>query len=258
LEREVAHRTAELRRRNAEIEEFVQIVTHDLKNLSVGAAETARKLLEAEGRRLSARGQRYAEHLIVDTRMMNQMLRHVLSLFRADSEELKEGEVDLDAIVREALRAYEERIEAKGIRVSVAPLGKVRGDADRIRHVVANLLDNAVKFTGDKSPPEIRVFCRRGPEGMEVVVADNGVGIGEEEREKIFRLYHRGSIKGAPGVDPSGDGVGLAISKRLVERWGGRIWADSVVGQGSEFHFTIPAASGIEQGGGDDESVKRA
>ena len=240
LETAVMARTEELQRRNAEIEEFVHIVTHDLKNLSVGAGETARKLLGLEGERLSERGQRYASYLLSDTRLVNEMLERLLGLFRAGQEIGQPVAVNPTKILQEICRAQRAVLEAKRVEVVLPELPILFVDERAIRHVLTNLFDNGVKYVGDKAPPRIEISGEIDGAMAVVRVSDNGIGIVEDQLPRIFDLYHRAPDQLVGGVPQKGSGVGLAICKRMVERWGGEMWVESQSGSGSTFSFTVP------------------
>jgi len=243
LEEKVAERTRQLEKRKAEIEEFVHIVTHDLKNVSVGATETARRLLDTERDTLSNRATRYVEHLLEDTRRMNEMLRHVLAMFRIDYQFSKSRRVDLEDLAKAVLRSESSRLEAKGIRTTVETLPEVVLDESQLKHVLTNLIDNAIKYVGEKPNPEIRIDCQSDPAEWVISVRDNGIGVSKGQVERIFHLYHRGPEQLVAGISHEGQGVGLAISKRIVERWGGRIWVEAEPSGGSCFSFSVPRVS---------------
>lgn len=243
LEEKVAERTEQLERRKAEIEEFVHIVTHDLKNVSVGALETARRLLSMEGLTLRDRARRYVEHLLEDTRRMNEMLVHLLAMFRIDHHEVNGQRVDVGSIAREILRGQARRLEAKGIQASIGELPQVVLDEAQLKHVLTNLIDNAIKYVGDKNEPQISIGSEQRSDEWIISVRDNGVGMRSGQSERIFQLYHRGPDQSVGGVVQKGEGVGLAISKKIVERWGGRIWVESQAQVGSCFSFSVPRAS---------------
>lgn len=246
LERRVEERTAELARANAEIEDLVHIVTHDLKNVSVAATEMARKLIDVESGALSPRGRRYADHLLEDTRTMSRMLENLLSLFRAAEPEAERREqVDVGRIVREVVDRLQHRIEARSIEVRIGPLPSAFAEAAKIRHVFDNLVDNACKYVGDAVPAVVEIAGER--RGAEVVywVRDNGIGIDEHQLARIFQLYHRSPEQRVAGEEQQGHGVGLAIVKRIVERHGGRIRVDSRPGEGATFTVSLPVAEGL-------------
>ena len=240
LEQKVAERTDQLEKRKAEIEEFVHIVTHDLKNVSVGATETARRLLDREAAGLKDRAKRYAEHLLEDTRRMNEMLMHLLAIFRIDHQALDGRRVDVAKIASAVLRGHVARLEAKRIKATVDTLPEMVVDETQFKHVLANLIDNAIKYVGDKADPEIRIGCEMRSDEWVISVRDNGIGVTNGQSERIFQLYHRGPQQAIKGVVQEGEGVGLAISKRIVERWGGRIWVESEPAVGSCFSFSVP------------------
>jgi signal transduction histidine kinase len=241
LERRVAERTAELERAHAEIEDLVHIVTHDLKNVSVAATETARKLIATDGEGLSPRGRRYADHLLDDTRGMTRMLENLLSLFRVGEEEGEARQwVDVDAIVRDSFRRLGHEVERRGIRVSVGPLPAAFADPVKMRHVFDNLVDNACKYVGENHPARVEVEGERRGGEVTYRVRDNGIGIDERQLERIFQLYHRSPNQTVGGVAQPGHGVGLAIAKRIVERHGGRIDVESAPGRGSTFIVALP------------------
>jgi len=240
LEEKVAERTEQLQKRKAEIEEFVHIVTHDLKNVSVGATETARRLLEVEKESLRDRAKRYAEHLLEDTRRMNEMLMHLLAIFRIDHQAMEGTRVDVGEITKSILKGHAARLEAKGVKASVEALPELVIDETQLKHVLSNLIDNAIKYVGDKPEPEIKIGCEIRSDEWVISVEYNGIGVTNGQNERIFQLYHRGPQQAIKGVVQQGEGVGLAISKRIVERWGGRIWVESEPNVGSCFSFSVP------------------
>lgn len=243
LENNVLSRTLELERRNSEIEEFVHVVTHDLRNVVVGAAELSRRLLTQDTGRLSPRGIRYATNLLEDTRRMTDMLGSLLAIFKVDEDLGRLAQVDTQTIISNVLTANAVRLETKQVRVSVSSMPTVLADESRLTHVLANLIDNALKYVGDKTDPHIRISGGAVPGGWEILVADNGVGIATDQCERIFQLYHRAPQQMVGGILQEGEGVGLAMCKRIVERWGGSITVRSILGEGSQFAVFIPAIS---------------
>lgn len=239
LEDKVTDRTRQLESRNAEIEEFVHIVTHDLKNVSVGATETARLLLDGKDR-LDGKSQRYAGHLLEDTRRMNEMLVQLLRLFRIDQRQAHRDSVDLRQVATDLIRGLGGRLDAKRITITVGALPVVLADDIQLRHVLGNLLGNAIKYCGNSTSPEVNISCVEDLNEWVVEVQDNGIGIPTNQQERIFQLYYRGSNQQVNGVVQEGEGVGLAICKRLVERWGGRIWVESELDAGTRISFSIP------------------
>src|SRR5205085_7875478 len=138
-------------------------------------------------------------------------------------------------VVEHVLSALAVRIEETDALVTVAPLPTVQADASQLGQLFQNLIANALKFVGD-SRPEVRVMAEREDAAWRFTVADNGLGIEPQHVDRIFdpfqRLHRRGDFPGS--------GIGLAICKRIVELYGGGIWAEAAPGGGSLFNFTIP------------------
>jgi signal transduction histidine kinase len=241
LERRVAQRTAELTRATQEIKEMVYIVTHDLKNVAVAATETARQLSQREADRLSDRGKEYAAHLLEDGRTLSRMLEDLLLVFQqSDAGGDVLGEVDVSDTVRDVLRRFRHRVEAKGIQVKVGRLPSVFAEASKIRHIFENLIDNATKYVGDKEPPTVEIEGETRGEMVRFVVRDNGIGLEERQLQRVFQIYHRAPNQIVGDQEQDGHGIGLAIVKRIVERYGGEIGVESALGRGSEFWVVLP------------------
>lgn len=245
LERRVDERTAKLARATQEIEDLVHIVSHDLKNVAVAVTETARKLVTRESTNLSERGKSYADNVLEDGRTMSRMLEDLLLLFRHTEGAGARAEwVDVDAVVRQSLRQLQYQVEAKRIEVSVGPLPSVFADTQKMRHIFDNLLNNACKYVGDKKPARVEVGGEVNGTTVRFFVRDNGVGMDERQRARIFQLYHRGPVQEVEGAVQDGHGVGLAIVKRIVERYGGTIVVQSAAREGTTFEVTLPRGDG--------------
>ncbi len=244
LERRVSERTAELRAATQEIADLVHIVSHDLKNVAVGATETARQLASREEKNLSDRGKEYTRHLLDDTRALSRMLEDLLRLFRAtDSGTSTREWVDVGEVVDGVVRRLQPHLERKKIELEVGALPPVFAEHGKIRHIFDNLIDNACKYVGNVEAPRVEVGggCRGGE--VEYFVRDNGIGISERQQERVFQLYHRVPAEDGNGVAPEGHGIGLAIVRRIVERYGGQIELESMPGKGSTFRVRLPARS---------------
>jgi signal transduction histidine kinase len=233
-------RTAQLQERTDELEEMVHIVTHDLQNVAVASMETARKLVETEGATLSERGRRCADRLVRDSRVMTTMLRNLLEVANKTEVAERRALVDVASVVREAVARAHGSIESKGIEVVVGELPDVCAEEQKIHHVFENLLSNACKYVGDKPNPRIEIEGSAKNGSVEYTVRDNGVGIEATQLPRIFQLYHRAPDQMVGGVVQQGHGIGLAVVKRIVQRYGGRIWVESSPGVGSTFHLSFP------------------
>ena len=238
--RELEARTHELQQKTDELQELVHIVTHDLQNVAVASAETARKFMESEGEQLSPRGRRSATRLQRDARTMATMLRDMLEVvMQTDSTQGREW-VNVEEVVREALASAQPAIESKGIAVEIGCVPPVYAEPQKIRHVFENLITNACKYVGDKPAAAISIGGAESDGVVEYAVRDNGVGIEPTQLDRIFQLYHRAPDQVVAGVVQQGHGIGLAVVKRIVQRHGGRIWVESEHGQGATFHVSFP------------------
>jgi signal transduction histidine kinase len=238
--RELEARTLQLQERTDELEELVYIVTHDLQNVAVASAETARKLLEGDGAELSARGRRYVERLVRDGRLMSTMLRNLLEVVNQTEVVERRERVDVASVVRDAVARAQSVIERKGIEVAIGDLPPVYAEQQKITHVFENLISNACKYVGDKQTAKISLRGEEGDGVVEYSVSDNGVGIEDSQLSRIFQLYHRAPDQDVGGEIQQGYGIGLAVVKRIVQRYGGKIWVESARGSGSTFHVTFP------------------
>jgi signal transduction histidine kinase len=239
-----------LQARSAEVEvasrhksEFLASMSHELRtplNAVIGFSEV---LLERMFGDLNDRQEEYLHDIWSSGKHLLELLNEILDLSKVEAGQmtLEPAEFSLQEALGHGLALVRERAARHGIRLGmeVAPdVGPVRADELRIKQVIVNLLSNAVKFTPDGG----RVEVRARTEGTEVLVtvADTGTGVAAEDRERIFESFQQG---GRRASTTEGTGLGLTLSKRIVELHGGRIWVDSELGAGSTFGFAIPAGT---------------
>ena len=233
-------RNQELEAQNAQLERFTYTVSHDLKTPLV----TIQGFVGLLGKDL-AEGSSRAEHDLDKIRAaasrMAGLLDDLLELSRIGRVVGPPEEVALGELAREAVDLLAEKIAERDIEVTVAEdLPVVSADRPRLQEVFQNLVENAVKFTGDQQRPRIEIGVRRDDANRTVYfVRDNGIGIAAPYREKVFGLFER------LDAAAEGTGIGLAVVKRIVEVHGGRIWAESEgLGRGTSFCFTLAPAVG--------------
>lgn len=232
-------------------DEFLANVSHDLRSLLSGLALTATLLVKhaPDG----ADGEKYRRHALRSQRMIARMNRLVSDLL--DMASIEAGklavvpeEIDVAEIVRDALEAFEPIAAAKGITLdadaATRPL-RARVDGDRILQVLANLVSNAIKFTPAGGEVSITVSVEKNE--LQFAVRDTGIGISADALERVFERFHQVRSGHHRGL-----GLGLHISKFIIEAHGGRMWADSETGAGSTFRFALPASLLISQPRGAD------
>jgi signal transduction histidine kinase len=172
------------------------------------------------------------------TRLINQMLD--MAKIESGNAEWRTSELDVAELVQECVESTGQLFREKGIALSVATaegLPRVRADRDRLAQVVLNLLSNAVKFSAAQGG-RVEVRVSTAPDGVRVDVADNGPGISPADHEIVFEKFRQGG-DGVTGK-PRGTGLGLPISKRIIEHFGGRLWVESDLGRGATFSFVLP------------------
>ncbi len=240
---EKQHLIDELEARNEEMERFAYTVSHDLKSplitirgylgmLEKDMAAGQSDRIKGDLRRIHAAAGR-----------MGQLLDEVLELSRVGIQANSYEYLSISALAREAADNVAGAITQRGVELDVDPkMPPIQGDRSRLLEVLQNLIENAVKFMGDQPQPRIEVGWRQDDSETVFYVRDNGVGVAERFREKIFGLFERLDL----GVD--GTGVGLALVQRIAKAHGGRAWVESEgVGHGSTFCFTLPQAAGDDR-----------
>lgn len=228
----------ELEAKAAEMERFTYSVSHDLKSPMVTVRRFAGLLKRDVAAGNTERLELGLSRIDAAVERLMAMLEEVLALARLGRVVSDPRPVSLTEIAGETAEQLAGVIETSGVELLIEPtLPTVLGDAGRLRQVLQNLVENAIKFMGDQPAPRIEIGFRDEPDQGVIFVRDNGGGIAPEHRERIFDLFDRESSR------VEGSGIGLASVKRIVEVHGGRIWAQSPgLGQGTTFCFTLPLA----------------
>jgi signal transduction histidine kinase len=240
-----AHREAEAEREiliekleatNAELERFMYTAFHDLRSPLVtikGFLGMLKKDLQAQRQ---DRLEQDFERITGAADKLDRLLSDLLALARLERIKNPLEEVDLHRLTEEALETVDEQIHSRNMTVEISSdLPVVYGDRSRLREALVNLVDNAVKYSGDQPNPSITIGTRQDGGERIIFVRDNGIGIDPRYHSRIFNLFEK--------LDPTneGTGLGLALTKRIVERHGGRIWVESLgPGKGATFCFTLP------------------
>jgi signal transduction histidine kinase len=244
LERRVAERTQALEVASKHKSEFLANMSHELRtplNAIVGFSQVLRQKLFGE---VNDKQEEYLDDILSSADHLLELINDILDLSKVEA-----GQVELELglfSLREALERGVVMVRERALKNGVAleleldpAVDLVEGDERRIRQVVFNLLSNAVKFTPAGGRIDVRSLKQNGE--VLVSVADTGPGISPEDSERIFEEFQQ--AHSGNGERPEGTGLGLALSKSLVELHGGRIWVESEPGQGSTFTFTLPVGS---------------
>ena len=236
LEHRVRQRTAQLEAANRELEAFSYSVSHDLRAPLRAIDGYARMLAEDAAPLLDAESLRRLDVVQREARRMGVLIDDLLRFSRLGRQPLERSVVDMTAMVREV--ADEVRRDAPGrqIDIQIAELPQVEGDPALLRQVWLNLLGNACKFTGTRERAEITIDGTASIDEVVYRVRDNGVGFDMAYADKLFGVFQRLHAQDAF----EGTGVGLALSQRIVNRHGGRIWATGDVDHGATFAFALP------------------
>ena len=239
LERKVAERTADLEKSNRELESFSYTVSHDLRaplrHIS-GFIELFRK---ETGESLSAKALHYMEVINDSARRMGQLIDDLLAFSRMGRTEIAVRRVEMNALLEEVLQGIADDIDRRNITFTRGPLPDTQGDVSMLRLVLANLVSNAVKFTMKTGHPVIEIGCDTNNGESVFYIRDNGVGFDMRYADKLFGVFQRLH----PEKDYEGTGIGLATVQRIIQRHGGRVWAESEPDRGASFYFTLPAAN---------------
>ena len=239
LESQVAERTRALERTNAELESFSYSVSHDLRAPLRAIHGFARILLEDHNAQLDPEAQRLLGVIDQNTRRMGQLIDDLLAFSRLGRQEISTRTVDMQeltrAVVDEVQRAEAEFGRQGSLQIQVGALPKARGDRALLRQVMSNLIQNAAKFTRGRTDARIEVGAQGNGTQTAYFVKDNGAGFDPRFTDKLFGVFQR--LHTDDQFD--GTGVGLAIVKRIVQRHGGRVWAEGQLNQGATFYFTV-------------------
>ncbi len=232
---QLARRAEDLARSNADLEQFAYVASHDLQEPLRMVNSYMQLLSERYENQLDETGQRYIHYAVDGATRMQSLVRDLLSFSRVGSRGLELVPTDLNRVVGQALNNFEMAIKESGAVVSSDNLPTVNGDPGQLSQLLQNLIGNAIKFHGS-TQPEVRITAEHRPDEWLFGVTDNGVGFDAKYAERVFVIFKRlHSREEYPGT-----GIGLAICKKIVERHGGRIWAESEIGKGTTIFFTLP------------------
>jgi signal transduction histidine kinase len=235
---QLAAKNNELEAVNQELETFSYSVSHDLRAPLRAIDGFSRVLLEDHAPRLDEDGVRSLNVIRMNAQRMGHLIDDLLEFSRLSRKELVTAQVDMAALARAAaddLRREPELVAASAT-IDIGLLPPARGDAGLLQQVWANLIGNALKYSRTRREPRIEIAASEQNGDLVYSVRDNGVGFDPVYADKLFGVFQR--LHSAQEFE--GTGVGLALVRRILERHGGRIWADGKLDQGATFYFTLP------------------
>lgn len=238
LERRVIERTAELSAANQELDAFAYAVSHDLRAPLRALSGFSQALIEDHAPSLPEAARGYLDEIVDASRRMNALIDGILTLSRMTRGEIERETVDLAPLAERVLGELARSEPQRRVQIEIGPRLAVVGDPRMLEVVVANLLENAWKYSGKVATPQIRVYGERQDGWLRVCVADNGAGFDMNYAARLFKPFQRLHRQDEfPGI-----GIGLATVQRIVRRHGGEIDAHSAPGEGATFCFTLPDA----------------
>lgn len=237
-EEAMAQQTQQLEQTAGDLRQFAYAATHDLRE-PLRFLSLYSQLLQTKYKgKLDNQADKYIQQLIGAAQRMDVLLQDLLVYTQAtDVPWSLEAPVDANIVLRKTLSTLDAGIAENGARVTRGPLPVLRVYEAHLQQLFLNLISNALKYRSD-APPDIHVSAERDDRMWRISVEDNGIGIDPQYHKQIFGLFKR--LHG--GGKYSGNGLGLSICQKIVERYGGRIWVESESGKGSRFLFTLPGA----------------
>jgi PAS domain S-box-containing protein len=234
LEARVRDRTHELMQSNEALQQFAYSASHDLQEPLRMVTSYAKLLEKRYQNLLDDDGREFLFYVVDGGERMSRLIKDLLEFSRAATNDTAVEEFDMSAVLHDAIWNLQSVIEETGANVTSDELPRVRARRAGLTQVLQNLLSNALKYRSEAAP-RIHVCASQSENEWIFCVRDNGLGFDQANAARAFGIFQR-----LHGRHYAGTGMGLAISKRIIQRYGGRIWAESEQGQGSSFFFTLP------------------
>jgi light-regulated signal transduction histidine kinase (bacteriophytochrome) len=237
----------EVKRSNQELQQFAYVASHDLQEPLRMVASFLQLLNQRYSKDLSPEAKEYISFAVDGAVRMKQIIEDLLQYSRLETSRRTLAPVDMALAFDSAMLNLRGAITDSGAVVECqSNLGLGIADQGQMVRLLQNLIGNAIKYRHAERTPRVVVSAKQDDEWWTITISDNGLGISDEYYERIFLIFQRLHSN----REFVGTGIGLAICKRIVEHWGGKIWVTSIVGEGSAFHFTLRRADVDQQTSG--------
>jgi signal transduction histidine kinase len=228
----------DLQRSNKELSHFSSVAAHDLAEPLRTISSFSLLISREYGEKIGGSGKDYLNYIIEGTQRMNLLIKNLLEYSRIGKVEGKCKQVSCEVLMNSAIKNLQATIREQMADIQVKALPMIHGDPVLLEQLFQNLIGNAIKYHKTNIPPKVSISATTDKKEWLFAIKDNGIGIKSEYLDQIFVMFKR-----LHGRDEySGTGIGLATCKKIVELHGGRIWAESKIGEGSSFFFTLPYA----------------
>ncbi|HTE39858.1 MAG TPA: response regulator [Steroidobacteraceae bacterium] len=234
---ELEHKNNDLTAANADLEMFAQSISHDLRMPLRHVHSYVGLLEESASRKMTAEELQFMRSIQNASVRMSKLIDALLAFSRIGRASMRMQAIDMDDLVRDTLTQLQPDLASRHIDFQMRSLPAVTGDPDLLRQVWVNLLANAVKYTRPRDPALIEIGSVAGENEIVFHVRDNGVGFNMQYADRLFSVFQRMHSDS----EFEGTGVGLANVKRIIQRHGGRTWAEAKVDEGATIYFTLPA-----------------
>lgn len=229
-------KAADLASSNAELERFAYVASHDLQEPLRMVSSFLQLLQRKYQNQIDELSSKYIDFAVDGAERMKQLINDLLEYSRISLQEVRYEPVDMQEVAQEVITLMANRAADAGAHIVVGDLPVIKAQRLSMVQLLQNLVGNALKYHRSDVVPEVRITGEQNLLEWKFTVSDNGIGIDRAFQEKIFIIFQRLHNR----EEYSGTGIGLAICKKIVDHYGGRIWVDSIPGEGSHFHFTIP------------------
>jgi light-regulated signal transduction histidine kinase (bacteriophytochrome) len=238
-ERELKENAERLTWSNAELQQFAYVASHDLQEPLRMVVSYLTLLDRRYSNDLDPQALEFRQYAVEGGERMRALIDALLAYSRVDTKGKEFGLVDMGSVMEDVIQVLSVPIGETKAEITVGPMPTIAADGSQMFQLMQNLVNNAIKFN-EGPQPIIRVYADKAENLWKFAVTDNGIGIDAKYSEKIFQMFQRLHTK----EEYPGNGVGLAIAKKIAERHGGRIWVESEEGMGAAFYFTIDEKAG--------------